>query len=480
MNSHQHVPIKNQPSHQLRHSKKSLPLQPNYSNIQKQPTYRSIWKLALPAMLGGIVEPVLSLTDLAVVGNIGYDSFSETNENLSAVAAVGIAGSLISALVWIFAQMKSAISAVVSQAYGSLRMRVVASLIPQMIYFNAVVGVLALLGTYFTSAWVFENLLSASGPILEDATAYFNIRVLGFPLTLITFSIFGVFRGVQNTWWAMIISVIGGSVNILLDFIFVLGWWDLVEPMGVEGAAWASFIAQAIMFVLTIYFLLYKSKIRLIHTLKISPEFVGLLLIAGNLVLRTVVLNVALMLTHKFANIYGTVQAATHAVMLNLWLFSAFFLDAFATSANALAGKFLGSKNKEAMQRNLNRNLSLSLIVSCALAGLLMIFDSSIMELLIDNESVWSMYPLVLPLFALCLPINALAFTLDGVFKGMGKAKFLRNILFISTLFGFLPVLLIGHQFMPGLQIIWYAIIAWMLLRGFIPYFYFKSWIKRF
>ncbi|HLW30249.1 MAG TPA: MATE family efflux transporter [Brumimicrobium sp.] len=431
-------------------------------------------------MLGGIVEPVLSLTDLAVVGNIGYDSFSESNENLSAVAAVGIAGSLISALVWIFAQMKSAISAVVSQAYGSQKMRNMASLIPQMVYFNAIVGVMAMLGTFFTSAWIFENLLSASGAILQDATAYFNIRVLGFPLTLITFSIFGVFRGVQNTWWAMVISIIGGTVNIVLDFIFVLGWWNLVEPMGVEGAAWASFIAQVIMFVLTLYFLLFKSKIRLIHTLRINAEFLGLLLIAGNLVLRTLTLNIALMLTHKYANVYGTVQAATHAVMLNLWLFSAFFLDAFATSANAMAGKFLGSKNKEAMQRNLSRHLFLSLLVAFVLAGLLMIFHSEVMGLLIDNTEVWNMYPVILPLFALCLPINALAFTLDGVFKGMGKAKFLRNILFISTLIGFLPVLLIGDLFYPGLKIIWYAIIAWMLIRGFIPYFYFKKWIKHF
>ncbi|RFC55494.1 MATE family efflux transporter [Brumimicrobium aurantiacum] len=447
---------------------------------QKEPTYRSIWKLALPAMLGGVVEPVLSLTDLAVVGNIGYDSFSENNENLSAVAAVGIAGSLLSALIWIFAQMKSAISAVVSQAYGSLKMRMMSSLIPQMIYFNAIVGVLAMVVTYFTSAWIFEYLLSASGPVLKDATSYFNIRVFGFPLTLITFSIFGVFRGVQNTWWAMVISIVGGTTNILLDFIFVLGWWNLVEPMGVEGAAWASFIAQIVMFILTIYFLLFKSKIKLIHTTRINSEFVNLLLIAGNLVLRTIVLNVALMLTHKYANIYGTVEAATHAVILNLWLFSAFFLDAFATSANALAGKFLGARNKVAMERNLNRNLMLSLIVSIGLAIVLMIFDEPIMELLIDNESVWAVYPIVLPLFALCLPFNALAFTLDGIFKGMGKAKFLRNILIISTLCGFLPVLLIGHYFSPGLQIIWFAIIAWMLLRGFLPYLYFKKWIRRF
>ena len=227
----------------------------------------------MPALFGGIVEPVLSLTDLAVVGNIGYDEFNPTNENLSAVAAVGLAGSLISALVWIFAQMKSAISAVVSQAYGAFRMRVMASLIPQMIYFNMIVGVIAMFGTWMASAWIFEHLLSASGAILTDAVAYYDIRVLGFPFTLITFSIFGVFRGIQNTWWAMVISIVGGSLNILLDFIFVLGWWDLVTPMGVEGAALASFIAQMVMFLMTIYFLIFHSKIRLMNTLRINQMF---------------------------------------------------------------------------------------------------------------------------------------------------------------------------------------------------------------
>jgi Na+-driven multidrug efflux pump len=235
------------------------------------------------------------------------------------------------------------------------------------------------------------------------------------------------------------------------------------------------------MFLITIYFLVFKSNIQLIHSFRrLNPKFATLLLIAGNLVLRTLTLNIALILTHKFANIYGTVQAATHAVLLNLWLFSAFFLDAFATAANAMAGRFLGAHDTAAMQRNLDRNLGLGLGVSIILALVLLLFDKTIMGMLVDNEKVWSAYPMVLPLFALCLPINATAFVLDGVFKGMGKAKFLRNVLFISTFAGFMPVLFIGHFYMPGLKIIWWSIITWMVLRSLIPFFYFRFWIKRF
>lgn len=426
------------------------------------------------------MEPVLSLTDIAVVGNIGYDSFSESNENITAVAAVGLAGSLLSSIIWIFAQIKSAISALVSQAYGSSNMGKMATLIPQMIYFNLSVGIVTMIAAYFSSAWIFENILSAQGGILKDSVSYFNIRVWGLPLTLVTFSLFGVFRGVQNTWWMMIVALTGGLLNVFLDFVFVLGWLNWTEPMGVDGAAIASVIAQALMFILALYFLFFHAKIQLKHSWKLNDQFIPLLQIAGNLVLRTTVLNLVLMLTHKFANVYGTIEAATHAVMLNLWLFSAFFLDGFASSANAQAGKFLGAKNKDAMKRNLSRHLGLSILTAFVLITLLVLFHKPLMGLLIDNDEVWGMYPRVLYLFEICLLLNALAFALDGIYKGMGKAKFLRNLLFISTLIGFLPVLLIGHWIAPRLETIWWAIMAWMFFRAIIPYFHFKKWLREF
>lgn len=446
--------------------------------MDKTPSYRSIWRLALPALFGGIVEPILSLTDIAVVGNIGNIEHFESSDTISAVAAVGIAGSLLSALVWIFAQMKSAISAVVSQAYGAKRMKAMATLIPQMLAFNIVVSIIATLITYFTAEWIFTHFLSATGQVLTDASAYYKIRVWGFPLTLITFSIFGVFRGIQNTIWAMIISIVGGSLNILLDFVLVLGVWDLFPAYGVKGAAYASLIAQSVMFILALYFLFYKSNVQLYLSRNVNKSFKALLLITGNLVLRTTVLNIALILTHKFANIYGEKYAATHAVILNLWFFSAFFLDAFATAANALAGKFLGAMNRESLQRNLNRNMILGITVSLILSLFVLIFHPQIMDLIIDNQLIWEIYPEIIYLFIICLPINAVAFVLDGVFKGMGKAKFLRNVLFFSTLLGFLPVLLIGHSLFASLQVIWWAIISWMILRSIIPLFYFRYWIK--
>lgn len=442
---------------------------------KNQPTYKSIFALALPALIAGIVEPVLSLTDLAIVGQIDFDAVGGTSDNQSSIAAVGLAGSLLSALVWIFAQTKSAISAMISRALGASKLREMNTLIPQMMVFNISVGIIATVSTYFFSDWIFSTLLSADGAILSDATLYYNIRCFGFPLTLITFSLFGVFRGVQNTIWAMIISSIGGILNIILDFIFVLGWGGLNEPMGIEGAAYASLISQAVMFVMALYFLFKKVPVKIEFSKILHPQFKPMIILSANLMVRTVTLNIALILTHKFANIYGKPVAATHSVLMNLWLFSAFFLDAFATSTNAMAGKFLGANDTDGQKRNLKRNMGLSVGTSLLLALAFILFHKPIFSIFIEDPEVYNIYPLALPFFIICLPFNAVAFTFDGLYKGMGEGVFLRNLLVISTLLGFIPALLLGHFFAPGIEIIWLSIIVWMIFRGVIPLVRFRG-----
>ena len=84
-------------------------------------SFKSINKLAIPAIIAGIAEPLLSITDTAIVGNIPLNP-------TEALAAVGIAGSFISALVWILAQTRSAISAIVSKYLGSKKLHEIASL----------------------------------------------------------------------------------------------------------------------------------------------------------------------------------------------------------------------------------------------------------------------------------------------------------------------------------------------------------------
>ena len=106
--------------------------------------------------------------------------------------------------------------------------------------------------------------------------------------------------------------------------------------MGVKGAAWASLIAQMIMAVLAIIFLVLKTEVSLKLKRKVHPEVKRLINMSFNLFIRSVALNIALLIAVREATSLGKEYIAAHTIAINLWLFSAFFIDGYGATCNIL------------------------------------------------------------------------------------------------------------------------------------------------
>ena len=220
--------------------------------------------MAIPAIIAGIAEPLLSITDTAIVGNLKINP-------TEALAAVGIAGSFITAIVWILAQTRSAISAIISQYLGANKIEEILKLPSQIILINLVLSIVIYAVTIYFIVDIF-TLYNAKGLVLDNAVSYYKIRALGLPLTLFVFAVFGVFRGMQNTFWPMLISIIGANLNVGLDFILIFGIEGFIPEMKIEGAAWASVISQAVMAILALFLMLKKTPFSLNFSLPLKMQ----------------------------------------------------------------------------------------------------------------------------------------------------------------------------------------------------------------
>lgn len=421
-------------------------------------SFGRIQQLAIPAIIAGIAEPVLSSTDAAIVGNIA-------EFGTESLAAVGIVGTFLSALIWILGQTRSAISAIVSQNLGAGNISELKNFPAQAIFFNILLSIFIILPTYFVAEQIFE-FLNADGLILDLSLDYYNIRVWGFPLTLFTFAVFGIFRGLQNTFWPMIIAAIGAILNIGLDFLLVYGLEGYVEPMGVEGAAWASLIAQMVMAILALIFILKKTAVSLRLRFPLHPEIKRLLFMSLNLFLRSVALNTALVIATREATALGKEYIAAHTIAFNIWLFAAFFVDGYGAAGNILGGKLLGEKNYPALVKLAKRVNLYNLGVSAILITAGIIFYEPLGLLFNKDETVLGLFYGIFIFVLASLPLNSIAFTFDALFKGLGEMGFLRNVLLASTFLGFVPVLYVSIYLGWGLTGIWIAILVWVAFRG--------------
>ncbi len=421
-------------------------------------SFKEINKLAIPAIISGIAEPLLSITDTAIVGNI------ELNPT-EALAAVGIAGSFMSAIVWILAQTRSAISAIIAQYLGADKLREISNLPTQIISINFLLSVFIYFITIFFVDEIFA-LYNATGLVLEQSVSYYKIRALGIPLTLFIFSVFGVFRGMQNTFWPMIISILGALLNIVLDFVLIFGIDGFIPAMQVEGAAWASVIAQGVMALMALILMIKKTPFSLKLSFPFNPEIKRLLSLSFNLIIRAIALNIALYMANAFATRYGTHYIAAQTIAFQIWLFFAFFIDGYSSVGNIMSGKLLGEKNHSKIL-HLSKQLSVyTLIVSVILGVICFLFYREIGSLFTQDKEVLNLFYGIFWIVILMQPINALAFVFDGIFKGLAEAVILRNTLIIATFLGFVPVLLLGDYFNLKLYAVWIAFTVWMILRG--------------
>lgn len=421
-------------------------------------TFKGINKLAIPATIAGIAEPLLSITDTAIVGNIPTDG-------VASLAAAGIVGSFLSMLIWILGQTRSAISAIISQNLGAGKLDSVKNLPAQAIYLNISLSVLILLGTIFIVEELFM-LLNAKDKILEYCVSYYSIRVWGFPLTLFVFAVMGIFRGLQNTYWPMVIAIVGAVLNLVLDIVLVYGIEGWISPLYLDGAAYASLIAQAVMAILAFVLLVTKTNISLKLSLPIHPELGKLVVMSLNLFLRAIALNTALILAVREATGMGDAYIGAHTIAINIWLFSSFFIDGYGAAGNIMGGRLLGAKDYKGLWELAKSIVTYGILISILLLLIGFLFYEPIGLLFSKETPVLTAFYSVFFIVLLGLPMNTVAFVLDGLFKGLGEMRYLRNLLLSATFLGFIPVLFIGKYMGWGLTGVWISFTVWMFIRG--------------
>ena len=430
-------------------------------------SFKSINKLAVPALIAGIAEPIISATDLAIIGNL-------PNHSAEAAAAVGLVSVFLNALIWMLGQSRSAISSIVSQYLGAGKLDEVKNLPIQAILIIILVSV-CILGITYPFAREIFSLYNAKGLVLDYCEDYYQIRAIGFPLILITFAIMGTFRGLQNSYYPMLIALTGLVFNLGLDVVLVFGIDGYIPPLGLKGAAYASVISQVIMLVLAFYFLIKKTPVHIKFSLPLNKEVKNLMVMILNLFVRTLALNIALNLSSYFAASYGVVYINAYTIAVNIWFICAFVIDGYASAGNMISGKLYGANDIENLNILKKKLTKYGLVVGLLLLLVLGLFYFPIGRLYSNNELVREQFYNTFWITIGMQPLCAVAFIYDGMYKGMGKMKTLRNLLLLTTFLGFIPVLLIANYFDLMLYGIWLAFVVWIFLRGFILKLDFKK-----
>jgi putative MATE family efflux protein len=385
-----------------------------------RPHDREILRLALPAFLALVAEPIFLLSDAAIVGHLGTPE----------LAGLGIAAVVLQTAVGLCVFLAYGTTASVARHVGAGDRSGALAQGIDGVWLAVLIGLL----TTVAGVAATEPLVAAfgvGGEVADHATTYLRIAFLGTTPLLVMLATTGVLRGLQDTRTPLVVAVAGNALNVALNLLLVYGVGSF-DGLGIAGSAIGSVLAQ-----LASAGALAAVVVRAARRegAALSPDRRGIQSAAHAavaLVVRTLTLRAALLVTTYAVATTDpvdagsrTVDIATHQLAMTLWGFLAFVLDAIAIAAQAITGRYLGAGDV-ATTRAVTRRMIQWGVVSGVATGLALAAVSPWLGALFsDDAAVHDRLVPVLLVAAIGQPIAGVVFVLDGVLIGAGDGTYL-------------------------------------------------------
>lgn len=204
---------------------------------------RCMVTFAIPMILGNLFQQLYNLADSMIVGKlVGQE----------ALAAVGVSTAITMLFVMVAVGTGIGCSVVISQLFGAEKIKEMKTAISTALISIMVFSLLlSIIGRVFSRSIL--RLMGTPGDIFAGAETYMNIYFYGFFFLFLYNAFSAVFNALGDSKKPLYFLLFSSAFNIGLDLLFVgkFGW-------GIAGAAWATFIAQALSAALSFGVLLYK------------------------------------------------------------------------------------------------------------------------------------------------------------------------------------------------------------------------------
>ena len=415
-------------------------------------THGSVTAIALPTTLAYLSTPILGLVDTGVVGRLG---------DASLLGGLAVGAILFDIVFATFYFIRASTTGLVAQAVGAGDDEKKRTVLIRSLLISVVLGLVALMASPMildVGLWAMdvpENVESAT-------RTYFTIRILAAPFTLLNFSVLGWLLGLGRAGLGLFLQTILNGTNIILSILFGLTWgW------GIEGVAWATFIAEGVAAVigLLIAWRLHtgagKINWPIVFDLAALKRLMG---VNRDIMIRSFALLFAFAFFTAQGARFGELTLAANAILMNFFLVSGFFLDGFATAAEQLAGKAVGANYRPAFDRVVRLTLLWGFVLAGFATAVFFIAGPSVIDLLTTNIEVRAEARVYLFWAAITALVGVVAFQMDGVYIGATWSVEMRNMMLLS-LVAFLGTWWIAVPLL-GNHGLWLALEVFLIFRG--------------
>lgn len=206
------------------------------------PIWKRITYFALPIFLGNLFQQMYNTADSLIVGN-----FLGKN----ALAAVSSTGSLIFMLIGFLSGIAIGAGVVISRYFGGNKLEEMSKAVHTTVAFGLVAGVVMTAVGVGLSPQILRWMDTPEN-VMYNSQLYLSIYFMGSLGSVMYNACVGIMQAVGDSRHPLYYLIVSSVVNVVLDLFFIA-----VLGMGVDGAAWATIIAQYVSAIMCLWRLLW-------------------------------------------------------------------------------------------------------------------------------------------------------------------------------------------------------------------------------
>ncbi len=383
-------------------------------NLVEGKLSRSIWKLAAPMMIGGLLQDLFSMVDLYFVGELGHVE----------VAALAIAGTVVAVLTMLVQGIAVGTMALIAHFTGEGNHEMSDIVLGQTLILGIIGSGIMLLVAFFLVDPILK-LFGATGDVFIYAGEYLKIN-FAFAISIFIFvGINFALRGSGDAKTPLYALIIANILNIILDPMLIMGYGPF-PAMGVAGSAIATVLTRGIGVLFLLRHLLFGHStlhLKLKYLKPLPPLMKRIVSIGSFASLQVFIREVSFLFLMRLVTSFGHVTLAAYGIGARLRMLIIVPGNGFAGAAAVLVGQNLGAGRPKRAQKAAWRTVAYYELILIPIIIVFLVFAPSLVRFFNDHPEVVTIGSSYLHYLALTFPFLAFSLILGQAMNGAGDTK---------------------------------------------------------
>lgn len=382
-----------------------------HKKMTETPITRLLVSLSLPSVANMLLSSIYNMADTYFVTSLGE----------SAIGGVGIVFSIQSIIQAVGFGVSMGGSSIVSRKLGEKDNASANRYASSSVLMGLILGsLIAIICLSFLNPLLL--VIGATKTILPFARDYATVILLAAPLMCTSFVLGPLLRAEGRATFSMIVGLLGGLINMVLDpiFIFVFG-------LGVKGAAIATAISQVISFSIAMSFYVFGKGV-----IKLSPKYISrslkdywlIIKTGAPTVFRQGLGSVATTLLNVRVKVYGDAAVAAVSLANKIYIFIRSIVLGVGQGFQPVAGYNYGAKRLDRVKKVFVAATIFGSVAAGIGAVLCLVFPTQVIGLFgAENPQVVKIGARLLLMYSVALPFLGFSSYVNMMYQSLGFVK---------------------------------------------------------